>query len=214
MVKPNDEKFFEQYQERCEACSNGGKVVIPKPDPFNATKRVEVVFINERPGPIGPRKSGYISFDNPDESAKFFKELFCETFGLNYRERILITNACLWYPDLPNYRNRTPTATEINCGLPILKDQIDCLKPLLIVTVGARALGAVRKLYPSKKLQKARLKTHVGILIDDTPIPVFPVYHTSLLGRTHRSREKQKRDWMKLKEALKILEKNKEGRLL
>jgi len=205
MVKPNDGKFFEQYREQCEACNNGRKVIIPKPDPRNAIKKVEVVFINERPGPVGPRKSGCISFDNEDSSARFFKELFTETFGSNYRKHIFITNTCLWFPDDPNYRNLAPTTREINCGRPILKDQIDRLKPLLIVTVGAKALGAVRKLYPSKKLRKAKLKTHVGILIDDTPIPVFPVYHTSLLGRTHRNREKQKRDWMKLKEAIKIL---------
>jgi hypothetical protein len=63
------------------------------------------MFINERPGRIGPGKSNKISFDNDDPTANWFKELFAMT-GLDRRE-IFMTNACLYYPQDAAYAELT-----------------------------------------------------------------------------------------------------------
>ena len=199
-MKSNSRQFFEKYRKECEKCNGGRSVIIPAPDSKNATGKVQLMFINERPGPVGPAKTGFVSFCNPDASARWFHTLFQETFGLAFRRHIFITNAVIWYPQQKNYRNQTPTNQEIRCSLPILEDQIKRIKPELIVTVGAKALYAFKRYYQeSKQLQEFQLLRDKGTLITDTPIPVYPICHTSRLGRIRCTEGEQIKDWAKMK---------------
>ncbi len=102
-------------------------MVIPKPDTENGFEGVKIIFINERPGRVGPAKSGRISFENEDPTARWFRELFALT-GID-RKDIFITNACLYYPADVNYKDRSPGTRELKCCAPILKDQVERIKP-------------------------------------------------------------------------------------
>jgi uracil-DNA glycosylase family 4 len=170
---------------------------VPYPDPNNAQESAQIMFVNERPGRIGTGDSGYVSFDNNDPSAEFFRECFSQ-LKLN-RKQVFITNACLCHPVFPEYTDKTPTKKEIvNCH-EWLSRQLSILQPKLIITVGSIALKSITLFFPfSEQLKTFKLKNDIGNVIRDTPPWLYPLYHTSRRGRTHRDAEKQKLDWLKI----------------
>jgi len=191
------------YKDICKKLNGGNPVFIPEPDPKNAKEKADIMFINERPGPR-TTETKIVSFDNPDGSARLFKHLFCRTFGEKYRRHIYITNAIIWVPDEGKSGNYTPTNHELGKeeNLDILREQITQIKPRFIVSLGNCALYALKRLYSDKKFKDLRsytLKERVGELIEDTPIPIYPVYHTAHLAQGTRSQKQQEKDWMKMK---------------
>jgi uracil-DNA glycosylase family 4 len=192
------EDFFEQYRAECEACNGGKPVCIPEPDTKNGFQGSAVMFINERPGRIGSGKSNKMSFENEDPTANWFKELFAMT-GLDRRE-IFITNARIYYPQGdPGYKDRPPTLREIACSAPILKSQIEAIRPRLLVSMGNTALAILRLVFPeSQQLRRFVLKRDIGTVIADTPMSIYLLYHTSRRAQVTRNREMQKKDWSRI----------------
>lgn len=191
----------------CVRCYGGQDIYVPLPDPKNSTATADVMFINERPGRIGTGESGYVSFDNDDPSANFFKECF-EVTNIS-RKNIYITNACLCHPDFPGYTDTAPKLKEIkNCHY-WLNEQINLVQPKLIITVGRVALESILR-YMNKWPLAGRPKflDIVGQPIPNTYPIVFPVSHTSRLGRVNRSAEKQKTDWQKIQGILQEAKEN------
>lgn len=201
------ENFFERYRKECERCNGGKAVVIPKPDPQNGdpSGRIDIMFVNERPGPIALR-TGYISFDNPGPSAKFFKKLFTRTFKKHkkYRREIFITNTCIWCPKRRNYRNKTPTPKEIRCSIPILKNQIRMVNPKLVVAVGRKALEALDLLYPERHIRPAKIRMvrDSGRVFNGKP-PIGLVCHTSQRARLTCNENRQFESWRQIRKYLK-----------
>ncbi|MEI8130214.1 MAG: uracil-DNA glycosylase family protein [bacterium] len=192
-------KFFEKYKRDCEKF-NRGPIHIPKPDPENGVpgENIILMFINERPGRVGPGQTDLISYDkNPDPTAARFKRLF-ETLEIN-RKKIFITNACIYYPREENYTDRAPTTEEIIFSAGILKDQIERVNPKIIIPLGNTALRTLKIIYPD--LRHRKLKTDVAKLISVSRL-IFPLYHTSNRANTTRSEESQKKDWVRLKNEL------------
>ncbi len=192
----NIQNVFEEAQD-CHKCYGDNPIYVPYPDPNNAQESAEIMFVNERPGRIGTGESGYVSFDNSDPTAKFFKE--CFTLINLDRKQIFITNACLCHPIFPEYTDKAPTKREIvNCH-EWLGRQLSIMKPNLIITVGGSALKSMRLYFPySEQLKTYQLKKDIGKVIQDTTPWIYPLYHTSLRGRIHRTAEKQKLDWLKI----------------
>jgi uracil-DNA glycosylase family 4 len=191
------EDFFEQYRAECEACNDGKPVYIPEPDAENGFQGSAVMFINERPGRIGPGKSNKISFENEDPTALWFRELFALT-GL-HRRKIFITNACLYYPQDPAYRDAPLSAKMIARCAATLEHQIKFIQPRLIVPLGNTALATLRHVFPeSQQLWRFILKRDIGTVITDTPMSIYPLYHTSRRAQVTRKREMQKKDWSRI----------------
>jgi len=198
-MNKNISKFFDKYKKDCEKF-NDGLVHIPKPDPKNGIpgKNIILMFINERPGRVGPGESDIISYENDDPTARRFKSLF-KTLNIN-RKNIFITNTCIYYPSRKNYRDATPNTAEINFSVPILKDQIKRVNPKIIVPLGNTALCALKKVFPeSLSTKKFRLRYNIGNPITDTKPYIFPVYHTSNRATITRKKEDQEKDWQLLK---------------
>lgn len=185
----------------CKLCYGNEPICVPLPDPQNGKKDVEIMFINERPGRIGPGLSGYVSFDNDDPSANHFRECF-EQLRIE-RRKIFITNACICYPQKEGYKDTVPSLQEIkNCQV-WLKQQIEIVNPKIIVTIGNIALRAIKIAFPfSKDLKMFRLSKNIGEVIKDTDIRIYPLYHTSLRARITRKAEQQKKDWSKIRDLL------------
>jgi len=204
MNKQNKNFFKQNYKKQSEKCNSNKEVEIPANDPKNGIpliNKIDILFINERPGPIALKETSFISFDNPDSSAWFFKYLFEKTFGLKYRKKIFITNTIIWYPKLKNknYKNKKPTTQEIKCGLPILEDQIKKVNPKIIVPLGITAMRALKYIYKNKKkLKTFKLTRDIRTIIKGEPI-IYPVFHTALQGRINRYEGEQLKDWEKLK---------------
>ena len=188
--------LFDEAQD-CQKCYGKNPIYVPYPDPNNAQESAEILFVNERPGRIGTGKSGFVSFDNKDPSAQFFRECF-NSLKLD-RKRVFITNACLCHPNFPEYTDKAPTKTEIvNCH-EWLGRQLSIMKPKLIVTIGNIALKSMKLYFPSsEQLKSFKLMNDIGKVIRDTTPWVYPLYHTSRRGRIHRDAKKQKKDWLKI----------------
>ncbi len=188
--------LFDEAQG-CQKCYGDNPIYVPYPDPENALVSADIVFLNERPGRIGTGDSGYVSFDNNDPSAEFFRACFNQ-LNLN-RKQIFITNTCLCHPAFPGYTDKAPTKKEmVNCH-EWLARQLSILRPKLIVTIGGIALKSMKLFFPSSdQLKTFQLKKDIGKVVRDTTPWVYPLYHTSWRGRTHRKAEKQKDDWLKI----------------
>lgn len=205
-MKKKPISFFEQYRKQCEKCNHGKEVVIPANDPANGQcgDEIDILFVNERPGPRAI-DTGLISFENPDGSASRFKWLFESVFGLQYRKKIFITNAVLWCPKVKKYKNKTPTLSEIKSSSDILLNQINKIKPKIIVAMGRPALNALNFCFNESALNRARkikLKNMAGSVITIKPYKIIPLFHTSSLNIRNRSEVKQLKDWEKMAKEL------------
>jgi DNA polymerase len=109
-----------------------------------------------------------------------------QTMGFS-RDTIYIANVLKCRPDTPGqaYGNRKPTVEEMKTCLPYLLEQIDIIKPRVIVALGATAVeGLFGKPMPITKL-RGNWQT-----FRDTP--VMPTFHPAYLLRNQALSEKRK----------------------
>ena len=109
---------------------------IPFFDPLDGGQNAEVLFLLEAPGPAAV-KSGFISRNNPDPTAKNFCELNTSV-GLN-REKTISWNIVPWYIGIKN-NIRPANNADITQGKPWLKELLRLLKKVkFIVLVGKKS---------------------------------------------------------------------------
>ncbi len=109
-----------------------------------------------------------------------------QTMGFS-RETIYIANVLKCRPDTPGqaYGNRKPTTDEMKTCLPYLLEQIDIIKPRVIVALGATAVeGLFGKPMPISKLR--------GTWQTFRDTPVMPTFHPAYLLRNQALSEKRK----------------------
>ncbi|MEO7299697.1 MAG: uracil-DNA glycosylase [Verrucomicrobiota bacterium] len=122
-----------------------------------------------------------------------------QTMGFT-RETIYIANVLKCRPDMPGQSsgNRKPTTDEMNTCLPYLLEQIDIIKPRVIVALGATAVeGLFGKPLPITKL-RGNWQT-----FRDTP--VMPTFHPAYLLHNQALSEKRK-VWEDMLQVLEKLE--------
>ncbi|HEC64600.1 MAG TPA: hypothetical protein ENI23_04850 [bacterium] len=181
----------------CKKCYGTTPLCVPLPDEKNGGIGASILFIYERPGRKGAGKSGQISFDNKDPTARFFKELFL-SIGMS-RKDIFITNAVLCYPLMKGITDTSPEGKQIKNCLFFLKRQMKIINPKLIVTLGVTALQAVQYLFSnSTQLKNFKLKNDIRKVITDITPFVYPLYHTSLKARATRPEQEQRGDWQEI----------------
>jgi DNA polymerase len=109
-----------------------------------------------------------------------------KTMGLS-RETVYIANILKCRPDTPGQSagNRKPTSDEMKTCLPYLLEQIDLIRPKVLVALGATAieglLGAGGGI--------GKLRGHFQIFRD---IPLMPTFHPAYLLRNQALSEKRK----------------------
>jgi DNA polymerase len=109
-----------------------------------------------------------------------------KTMGFS-REQVYIANILKCRPDTPGQSagNRKPTVGEMKTCLPYLLEQIDLIRPKVIVALGATAVeGLLGKTEPIGKL-RGRFQVFRGI-------PLMPTFHPSYLLRNQALAEKRK----------------------
>lgn len=138
-------KFVQQLRSQVP---NG---IIPEFDPWDGGIDAEVLYLLEAPGPKASL-SGFISRNNPDETAKNFFVLNMEA-GIP-RKRTISWNAVPWYIGTGT-KIRGAKTKDINEGLPSLFELITLLPKLrAIVLMGRKAEYASKEL----ELKKPDLK--------------------------------------------------------
>lgn len=102
------------------------------------------------------------------------------------RDTVYITNLLKCRPDTPGASdNRKPTAAEMQTCLPWLHEQIDLVRPRVLVALGATAVeGLLGKTLAISKL-RGNWQTYRGI-------PLLPTYHPAYLIHNQALSEKRK----------------------
>ncbi|HZW86292.1 MAG TPA: uracil-DNA glycosylase [Gallionella sp.] len=112
---------------------------VPYFDPADGGVHADCLFLLEAPGPKAV-KSGFVSRDNPDESAKNFFLLNREA-GID-RERTVVWNIVPWYVGSAT-KIRPANALDISAAAPALTALLSLLPHLhSIVLVGGKAASA------------------------------------------------------------------------
>ena len=153
------------------------------------------MFIGEAPGRQGGDRTR-IPFSG-DQSGRNFQR-FIDSIGLS-RSRIFITNAVLCNPRRDSGANRKPSRVEIaNCS-DFLRRQIEIINPLVIVTLGAVSLDALRRI----EYHELFLKEAAGHIYEWQGRLLVPLYHPSpqVLACARRE-EAQLRDYKAIARAL------------
>ncbi len=187
----NDKRFedLRKSVKRCELCPDlkGREHVLSE---VNGDINSKVLFIAEAPGRLGADKTGIPL--NGDRTGDTFEELI-DSIGW-HRGDIFITNAVLCNPRGENGNNRTPRTKEVSNCSAYLEMTIELINPQVIITLGIKALNALRYIWP----HRYELRHCVG-----QPFPWYgkvlvPLYHTSPRALIHRPLSKQKSDFIKL----------------
>jgi uracil-DNA glycosylase family 4 len=167
-------------------------------------RRGGVLFVFEAPnlGDTEDQKKGYLTYDSAtDPTGRFAHILFTEVLGFS-AEDFQVTNAVLCLPAARETgKNRTypvRSAQMRTCSKNICR-QIRILDPLVVASVGAKALDALRFVaghgLPNLSLCVAKPRPWFDRWL-------FPLFHTSDRGRANRSAERQRDDWTRLRDFL------------
>jgi len=120
-----------------------------------------------------------------------------QTMGLT-RDSVYIANILKCRPDTPGQAagNRKPTTEEMQTCIPYLHEQIDLIRPVVLVALGATAVeGLLGKTVGITRL-RGNWRTYRGI-------PLMPTYHPAYLLRNQSLSEKR-RVW---EDMLQVMEK-------
>ena len=130
----------------------GQDYCIPYIDPLDGGVTSKVLFVLLAPGPKAV-KSGFISRNNPDSSAKNMFEFLADS-GLK-RDETILWNIVPWYiGNESRNKIRYPVQADIVEGLPYLESLISLLPNLeAIVLVGEKAWKVENLLKKSKKIR-------------------------------------------------------------
>ncbi len=174
---------FAELRERALACvkcphlASSRKTVVFGVGSINA----QLMFVGEAPGA-----------DEDEQGEPFVGRAgqlltkIIETMGLQ-RGDVYIGNILKCRPDTPGQTagNRKPTTDEMATCIPYLHEQIDLIRPRVIVALGATAVeGLLGKTIGITKL-RGNWKTYRGT-------PFMPTYHPAYLLRNQALSEKRK----------------------
>jgi uracil-DNA glycosylase len=112
---------------------------VPGFDPLNGNDNARILFVLEAPGAKAV-ETGIISFDNPDQTARNFREQLSQA-GID-RSEICIWNIVPWYLG-DGKKIRAADVNDVKMGLNYLGDLVELLRKLeFIVLVGGPARRA------------------------------------------------------------------------
>lgn len=181
--------------ENCRLCTNmecRTKVF----SEYNGNIYSNVLFIAEAPGRLGADKTKIPLFG--DQTGVNFQRLI-DNIGWP-RETFFITNAILCNPRDENGNNATPNKNQIeNCSL-YLDILINIMKPEYIITLGQKALEALKCIDDLS----ISLKNDVRKIINWNGYNLIPLYHTGPRALVHRNYFNQLADFYWIQKNVKV----------
>ncbi len=181
--------LFSQLVEEAQVCrecprmEGRRRVLSADNGPLWAT----LVFIAEAPGRLGGDRGGVPL--SGDASGRNFSR-YLAAAGLS-RAAVFVTNAALCNPRTVRGTNAPPSAGEVRACSPLLRRTLEIVAPRVVVTLGAKALSALRLISP----HEIRLSRDAAMPTAWNGLMVFPLYHpspqvaVSPTGRTHAAQE-------------------------
>ena len=176
------EKRFEELRSQVLACTKCPNLVA-----FRHTvvfgvgnPKAELMFVGEAPGADEDMQGEPFVGRAGELLTKII-----QTMGYQ-RSDVYIANVLKCRPDIPpGSPNRQPTVTEMETCLPYLRQQIELIRPKIMVALGGTAMrGLFGTAEPMKQLR--------GRWHDFDSIPVMATFHPSYLLRNQALSEKRK----------------------
>jgi uracil-DNA glycosylase len=150
----------------------GPGAAIPYFDPWDGGVEAQILFLLEAPG-AKAKGSGFVSRNNPDETAKNLFEL-CRKAEL-HRKKTVIWNAVPWYIGT-GARIRAATPSDLEAGLRPLSRILDLLPNLqAVVFLGRKAEKA--------RPEIERLRPKLSLFVCPHPSPMFVNHAPGNRGR-------------------------------
>lgn len=138
---------------------------------LNGSINASILLIAEAPGRNGADRTR-IPFHG-DASGVTFEKLLASV-GLT-REDIFITNSVLCSPRKPSGANDKPNRRELGNCADFLRRQIALFDPKVVVTLGAVALDALKRI----ESHDFALRTHAARITNWNQRLLVPLYHPS-----------------------------------
>jgi DNA polymerase len=174
---------FTELRQRALACTKCAHLAGSRKNVVFGVGNInaELMFIGEAPGA-----------DEDEQGEPFVGKAgqlltkIIQTMGLS-RETVYIANILKCRPDTPGQSagNRKPTPEEMQTCIPYLHQQIDLIRPKVIVALGATAVeGVLGKTIGITRL-RGQWRTYRGT-------PLMPTYHPAYLLRNQALSEKRR----------------------
>jgi len=147
----------------------------------------DVLFVAEAPGRLGAARTGVPL--TSDVAGRRFATFLAQA-GLG-RERVFVTNAVLCNPLTAGGLNRRPARPEVTECSRFLREQLELVRSLVVVALGAVALDALRLIDPHDLV----LARDVGRNVPWAARTLVALYHPAARSTVARSHEQQLADW-------------------
>jgi uracil-DNA glycosylase family 4 len=172
-----------RFCTRCSRMDDSARVLSRAAGPLNS----RIMFIGEAPGRLGADASE-IPFHG-DQSGHNFESLLAFA-GLD-RSQVFVTNAVLCNPKDESGNNSTPAKNEIKNCSSYLREQIELIDPVVVVTLGAVSLEAL------KAIEQHSFSIGKDVRIAHTWFgrKLIPLYHPGQRAMLHRSMANQRSDY-------------------
>jgi uracil-DNA glycosylase len=180
---PEKSAAFAELQKRALSCVKCPHLASPRKNVVFGVGSIDaqLMFVGEAPGA-----------DEDEQGEPFVGRAgqlltkIIQATGLS-RADVYIANILKCRPDTPgqSYGNRKPTPEEMATCIPYLQEQIDLIRPKVIVALGATAVdGLLGKTIGITKL-RGNWQTYRGT-------PLMPTYHPAYLLRNQAMSEKRR----------------------
>jgi uracil-DNA glycosylase family 4 len=115
-------------------------------------------------------------------------------------EDVYFTNAVLCLPKQNNGKYPVKSSQITNCA-PNIRMMIDRINPRMIVTMGAKALAAIKNV----EAHSFEFGSLVGSPLLWYSRFLYPMAHPGMLGRVNRAESVQREDFMRLAQIIRLL---------
>lgn len=191
-AEPDREAAFADLRRRALACVKCSHLAKSRKNVVFGVGSIyaELMFVGEAPGA-----------DEDTQGEPFVGKAgqlltkIIETMGLQ-RDSVYIANILKCRPDTPGqeYGNRKPTPEEMQTCIPFLHEQIDLIKPKVLVALGATAVEGL--------LNKTGINRLRGNWQIYRGTPLMPTFHPAYLLRSPNDKRKVWEDMLQVMEKL------------
>ena len=158
--------------------------------PLNGRLEARLLVLGEAPGRFGAAVTR-VPFRG-DRSGEYFERLLPYA-GLR-REDLFIANAIQCNPKDREGRNDRPTAGEMRNCFDYVRELLDLIQPIYVVTLGRKALDALNLIEP----HQVSLKEAAGSRVPWRGLTLVPLYHPSGRAMARRPFARQAEDYAAL----------------
>ncbi len=160
-------------------------------------RRGRVLVLGERPTRDALASDQRLGLGHEDAGTLFLRSLLKDA-GIP-RDEVAIGAANLCRPVSPAIEAAVPTSVCTKECSVWLRQLVEAIEPRLIVTLGGRALGALRWAFrDSEDIRGLRFPQDIGRTVCAGGTYVHPLYHTTIRARVTRPEPDQRLDWRAL----------------